>query len=419
MATKHLIIGAGKAALSAVEAIRRITLDDEIKLLCMEECLPYSPATLVYLLSGRITEAGLWMRDENYLRNLRTTLVTGREVVRILTEKKEVIYGDGASEAYDTLLIASGAAPLRPPIRGLEETEVRDFRTLKDCRALLQDLETKGNVAILGAGMVGMGIGAALSERGCQVSVIEKERNILAMYLDEEAEAYAKDIFEEHGVQLLMAKEVTATRRVGGRIEVDLADGRSIDTDILINAAGSKSRMSFLEGTKVTMSAGVLVDNRMRTAVDDVYAAGDVAQAPDFFTGDQTVNAIVPSAVEQGRVAGANMAGVDTEYEGGIPMTAFNFLGNRAFALGLRAPRVNPGHVLKQKDDQQRRFKKLIFHGDILVGGMFLNEIVDPGIVRYLIKERISLAPYEEALFGGTKPLSDPWLRSLKFSTSN
>jgi phenylglyoxylate dehydrogenase epsilon subunit len=418
MAKKHLIIGSGKAALSALEAIRRITPEDEIKLVSMEACLPYSPATLAYVLSGTITEADLWMRDENYFRNLRSTLVQGREVAGILTEKKKVTYRDGGSEHYDTLLIASGAGPLRPRIDGLGETICHDFRTLTDCRRLLQELETKQDVAILGAGMVGMGVAAALSQRGCRVSVIEKQRTILSMYFDEEAEKYIRNIFEEQKIRLLVDKEVIAVTRIRDKILIASSDRSSIDVDILINATGFKSRMSFLEGTGVRTHDGILVDSRMHTGVDCVYAAGDVAEAQDFFTGIPKMNAIVASAVRQGRVAGTNMAGGDAEYEGAIPMTAFNFLGNKAFSLGLLAPQDNAGHVLKQNDDKKRRFKKFVFHGDRLVGAMFLNEKVDPGIISYLIKERIDLAPHKEALFEGTKPLSDPWLRSLKFSPS-
>ena len=173
---KHLIIGAGSAGLSALEEIRRITLEDEVKVVTRERHPPYSPAALPYLLTGKITEAELWMRGENYFKNLRSILVRGKEVTQILPEKKEVIYRDGSSENYDTLLVASGSEPIKPPIKGLGGVGVQDFGTLADCRRLLQELKVKNNVAILGAGMVGMKIATALLEKGCRISFIEKER---------------------------------------------------------------------------------------------------------------------------------------------------------------------------------------------------------------------------------------------------
>ena len=154
----------------------------------------------------------------------------------------------------------------------------------------------------------------------------------------------------------------------------------------------------------------------MRTNVDDVYAAGDVAEAQDFFTGKPKINAIIHSAVIQGKVAGANMVGSDAEYEGSIPMMAFNFFANQAFSIGLTIPQNSAGQVLKQKDDQKRSLHELIFEGNRLVGGMFLNEKIDPGIILYLIKRRVDMAPYKDALFERTKPLSNPWLSSLKFT---
>ncbi len=110
------------------------------------------------------------------------------------------------------------------------------------------------------------------------------------------------------------------------------------------------------------------------------------------------------------------MAGGDAKYEGGIPMAAFSFAGNNAFSIGIMAPQENAGQILKQKDDEKRRFKKLVFSGDRLIGGMFLNEKIDPGLIRYLIKRRVDITPHKEALFEGTKPLTDPWLSPLKFS---
>ena len=413
---KHIIIGCGPAALSALEKIRELTPDDEVKLVTMDDYPPYSPASLLSLLSGRITEAELWMKDEGYFNNLKSTLMRGKEVTQVLPNKRKVIYCDGSSETYNTLLIASGSESIKPPIKGLEEVGVHSLRNLADCRHLLRQLKGKKNVAILGAGMVGMEIAAALLGKEYLVSIIEKEQGILSMYFNEEAEVYIRDIFSEHKARFFIGKEVTAVRRKGEKIGIILSDGSSLDADILINATGAKSRVSFLEGTGVKISHGILVDGRMRTSVDHIYAAGDVAEAQDFFTGKPKMNAIIHSAAIQGRVAGANMVGNDAEYEGGIPMIAFNFFANQAFSVGLTALQSRTGQVLKQNDDQQRSFRKLIFDGDRLVGGMFLNEKIDPGIILYLIKRRTDMAPYKDALFERTKPLSNPWLSSLKFS---
>jgi hypothetical protein len=97
-------------------------------------------------------------------------------------------------------------------------------------------------------------------------------------------------------------------------------------------------------------------------------------------------------------------------------MNIFNFFGNKGFSIGISMPQGNSYQIMKQKDDSKKRFKKLVLDGNKLVGGMFLNEDVDPGIVNYVIKRQIDMSPHKEALFERTRPLTDPWLKCLKFS---
>lgn len=414
---KHIIIGCGPAALSALEKIRAVTSEDEVRLFTMDENPPYCPASLPSLLSGRMTEAELWMKDRDYFESLKSTLVKGKEVTQVLAEERKVICRDGSSENYDTLLIASGSVPVTPSIKGLEEVEIHSLRNLADCHYLMQQLEGKKDVAILGAGMVGMEIATMLMKRQYQVSIIEKEQSILPLYFNEEAEAYIRDIFTEHQAHFFIGKEVTAVSKENSKTSITLSDGSSLDADVVINAMGVKSRVSFLEGSDIAVNTGILVDRKMRTNVDGIYAAGDVAEAQDFFTGKSKVNAIIQSAVMQGKVAGVNMTGGDAEYPGSIPMLAFNFFANQAFSIGLTSPLAGTGQIFKEKDDEKRRFRRLIFDGDRLVGVMLINEEIDPGTILYLIQRRTNMAPYKEALFERTRPLTNPWLSPLKFST--
>lgn len=414
---KHLIIGCGSAALSALERIRASSSEDEVKLVTMEEHPPYSPASLPYLMSGRITEAELWMKGDEYLKNLKATLATNKEVTQVLPAEKKVAYSDGTLEHYDTLLVATGSEPIEPSIKGLEEVEIQSLRTLSGCRRLLNKLAGKKNVVILGAGMVAMKIAAALLEKDYQVSLIEKEQRIMPLYFNEEAELYIKDIFIHKHADFFTGTKVTEVNIRDKKIGVRLSDGRFLDADVLINATGVRSRVCSLEGAGVKMNYGILVDSRMRTNIDDVYAAGDVAEGLDYFTGRPKMNATIPNAIDQGKVAGANMSGGDAVCEGGIPMMVLNFFTNQAVSVGLTSKEDEDGQVLKQKDDEARKFKKLIFSGQRLVGGMFVNERVDPGIILYLIRKRVDISTYKEALFEGTKPLCNPWLRSLRFSS--
>jgi len=413
---KHLIIGSGRAALSALEQIRKFKPDDEIKLVTMEDCLPYSPAALPYLLVGKIKENALWLRDAKYFKQMKATFVRGEEVVKVESEAKQVVYKNGGVESYDNLLIASGAEPVTPTIDGMDKVGVHTLRTLADCRALQEAIKDAKEVAILGAGLVGMKIAAALLEKGYQVHIIERENAVLPIYFEEEAGNYIRDIFSGYRGNILTGKSVAGvSRQRKGKIYIEFAGSGSITADVLINAVGVRSRMPAMDGTEIKLNQGILVDAEMRTGVSGIYAAGDVAEAACFFTGKSTVNAIIPSAVAQGSLAGANMSGQDEAYEGSIPMTAVDVFGNGAFSIGLINAPGKSVKVIKEKDNAKRKYKKLIFDGDRLVGAMFINEIIDPGIILHLIKKRVDMAIYKLALIDRVRPLSDPWLASLRF----
>jgi len=415
--TKHLIIGSGAAALSALGQIRKFKPDDEIKLLTMEDCLPYSPASLPYLLAGKIKKRIPWLRDKKYFKRMKTTFATGKEVVQVQPEAKQVIYRDGGVEHYDNLLIASGAEPIKPPIKGLDKVGVHTLRTLADCRALQEALRDAKKVAILGAGLVGIKIAAALLEKRYQVDIIESENAVLPLYFDEEAGTYIHEIFVGHQANIFTGKTVAGvSRQKNGKIYIEFDGSGSTTADVLINAVGVRSRIPALDATKIKVNRGILVDAEMKTGVEGVYAAGDVAEAACFFTGKAVVNAIISSAIAQGSVAGANMSGQSVSYEGGIAMTAVDIFDNSAFSIGLINAPGKSLKIIKEKDDAKRKFKKLIFDGDRLVGAMFINETMDPGIIRHLIKKRVDMATYKQALIDRVRPLTDPWLASLRFS---
>ncbi|MDO8689791.1 MAG: FAD-dependent oxidoreductase, partial [Dehalococcoidia bacterium] len=330
MVRKHLIIGCGSAALSALEKVRSIAPDDQIKLVTREDCSPYSPTALPYLLSRRINEDALWMRPKGYFEGLNSTVATGKEATQVSPTTKEVIYSDGGRESYDTLLIATGSEPVHPSIKGLEEAGFIGFRTMGDYRALEASLKGKKRVAVLGGGLIGMEVAIALLETGRQVHIVEKETRLLPLYFDAQAEALIRDVFQREGALLHTGLEAREVRKQNGVVNLGLSDGSSIEADLLVTAVGVRAQTAFLASSGVKLNRGIVVDDCMQTSAADVYAAGDVAEAPGFF-GEVGLNPILPSAVAQGKAAGASMAGRPEAYERWIPMNVFNFFGCTGF----------------------------------------------------------------------------------------
>jgi phenylglyoxylate dehydrogenase epsilon subunit len=405
MAKKHLIIGCGTAALSAAKKIRSMNRDDQIRLVTREHIFPYSPAALPYLLSGRLKEGNLWLADDSLLHELGFQLEKSKELVGVIPENKEVIYKDGGRESFDTLLIATGSDATRPPIKGLDPERFACLHTYEDCQKLLTRLNGKKEVTVYGGGMVALETATAFLERGLNVRIVVRSR-IARGYFDEEVGTFIEGVLRQKGAEIYAGNKIEEAHGKKDRIEVVLSDGRSIQADLLINCIGVEPRIDFLKGTGILTRRGVIVDRKMRTTLSDIYAAGDVAEAHDFFSGQEGVNATAPTAVQQGKVAGANMAGEETEDKGWIPMNVFRFFGHTTFSIGLSSQASS--ERLRDKNNGGI-YKELVFQENRLVGAKFIDADVDPGIFRYLIEEKVDMGPHKETLWERPREMSR-WL---------
>jgi len=261
----------------------------------------------------------------------------------------------------------------------------------------------------MGAGLVGMEVAIGLVEKGCRVTIVEKESQLLPLYFDPEAESLIRTIFQNKGINLLTGMEVSEVSRRDGKVTVSFSEGEPVMADLLVTCTGVSARTALVEGTGISVNRGIVVNRRMMTSIPDIYAAGDAAEAPDFFTGRPGMNQIIESAVDEGRIAGANMAGETAEYEGWISSNIFNFFGNVAFSAGLSMPADNHYEVLKEQDKKQAQFKKLVYDEGKLVGGMFLNVDLDPGVFLYLIRKKVDVSDYKKLLFDQPREISR-WL---------
>ena len=400
---KHLIIGCGAAAFAALRKIRSLSSEDEVVMVTKENHLPYSLAALPYIISGRIGEADLWLADEDYLKQIGCSLLKGKEVTEVHPERKQVTYKDGEQEGYDTLLIASGSQPTTLRIKGLEEVGFATFHTLDDCQGLKQQLTGKQDIVIYGGGLVAIELAIALLEAGYRVKLIVRSR-ILRRYFDPDAGDMIRDILISHGAQIYEGIQIEEVKKSQRRIEIALSDGNAMDIDIIAIALGVKPSASFLEGSGIKMRDGILVDPRMRTNVENIYAAGDVAESPDFFAGNPGLNPILPSAVDQGTVAGSNMSGEEADYEGWLSMNILSFFGHRALSIGMLDG--NECQILKVSDAQKKQYKKLAYKDDRLVGATFIDVDLFPGVIQYLIRKGVNVGQHAELLFQKPKEIS-------------
>ncbi|MDT8903384.1 NAD(P)/FAD-dependent oxidoreductase [Anaeroselena agilis] len=394
--TKHLIIGAGPAALAAAKAIRNADKSADIKLVTREESLPYSPAMLPYLISQELSEKDFFLKGRETLDSLGIQLVRGKEVVALHPEKKEVEYAGGERETYDKLLIATGAAPQVPPVENLAPDQVYTFRTYGDFERLSKNLGQNQDIAIYGAGLVAVEAAEKLCHAGHAVTIIARS-SLLRKYFDPHSVAVLEKAFVKHGGKVITKSTLAAVGKKADKLELKLGNGRTLIVDRLLVATGVAANL--VTGGLIPVAAGgLMVGRHMETSIPDVFAAGDVAAAPSFDDSQNAPCPILPEAVQQGKVAGANMAGEKIEYKGWIPGNYLRCFDEHLFSVGTIDATPADGYETFEKTDGDS-FLKLVVKDGLLAGAEGLNQkYVHPGVFHYLIRERVPVGEYRELL---------------------
>ena len=394
---RHVIIGAGPAGVVAAETLRRVDPSSEIVILGDEPEPPYSRMALPYLLAENVGESGTHLRhDDAHFEKLAIDVRRNR-VKSVDTGNRLVIASNGAKIAYDRLLIATGAHPIKPPIQGMDSEGVENCWTLADARRILAGAKPGSRVVLMGAGFIGCIVLEALAARGVELVVVEMADRMLPRMMDETGGAMIARWCESKGITVRTATRVTEIARGNGRLTLATEPGDPIEADLVVCATGVSPNIDFLDGAGIESDTGILVDHRLRTSADDVYAAGDVAQGPDFSTSGREVHAIQPTAVEHGRIAALNMAGAETQFRGSLSMNVLNTLGLVSSSFGLWMG-TEGGERSIAADEARSRYLRLEFEDDRIVGALALGLTQHVGVLRGLIQTRTRLGFWMEKL---------------------
>lgn len=407
---KHIILGNGPAGVVAAETLRRAAPNDDILLVGNEPEPPYSRMAIPYLLEGNIDEAGTYLRKSaDHFESLCIRQKLGRAVA-LNADKRTVLFDDGHFEHYDRLLIATGSHPVRPPIPGIDLEQVQTCWTLADARAIAQLAKPGSRVVQLGAGFIGCIIMEALVKRGVRLTVVEMGDRMVPRMMTPEAGSMIKRWVEKQGVRVVTRAGVDRIEAGAGcPLSVTLSTGDRLDCDLLIVAAGVAPNVAFLEGTAVHVAKGVLVDDSMQTSVPGIYAAGDVAEAPDLFTGRHLVAAIQPNAADQARVAALNMAGQPARMKGVLAINVLDSMGMISSSFG-EWQGVPGGDGVEQADEALGRYISLQFSGDVLVGATAVGLTEHVGALRGLIQGKTRLGTWKETLLATPSRFAEAYI---------
>ena len=407
--SKYLIIGSSHAGLSALDAIRVRDTDGTITLVTQEKTLPYSPTILPYVISGESNPGGISLRDEEQLGMQGINFKRNSSVVSVDSENNKVSLSTGEELHYENLLLATGASPTIPPFKGLEDVPFHVLRTLDDALKIQGILEHVDSAIVLGAGLIAMHAAENLAKAGKKVTIQVRSR-VLRGYFDEQASGLVQEIFSQQGIRVVSGIGVKRVEKHQNKVHVLLESGEELSADLLLVATGVRPSIGYLAGSNIIVDEGILVDDNMLTNIENIWAAGDVAQARGFFDQGKKVDATLPSAVEQGRMAGMDMVGDPylKLYVGGLPVNTYNFFGNRSFSIGMSTiDESDDGVDLDCKiSESEKSFQKFVFRDDSLVGVAGINTDIDPGIMYQLVRKKIYIGDYRKKLFAAPRETS-------------
>ncbi|MBE9477920.1 MAG: NAD(P)/FAD-dependent oxidoreductase [Chloroflexi bacterium] len=400
MRVKYLIIGNSAGGIGAAEAIREVDKTGSLLVISDEPYPAYSrPLISEYLAGGCPWERMLYRPADFYeMNNIQTFLSTKVEHLDIAEHTVEL--EDGQKIAWEKLLLATGGLPIVPQIEGIGRRGVFTFTTLDDAKAIDKFLTGTSRAVVIGGGLIGVSVTEALVKRGARVTVVEMKERILNTMLDEETSALEEAALRRAGVNIVTGHTVveingdsSPTATVSS---VTLDDGSQTPCNLVVVAIGVRPRTELVLDTGIKTNRGLIVNHYMATSCPHIYACGDAAEAYDFIYNENRLTPIWPNAYLGGRVVGSNMAGILTEYSGGTAMNSLKYFGVDIVSAGMVTPADDSYQVVSQKNGNTSH--KVVLKDGLVMGMVFAGNIEKSGIVFSLMRDKVNVEEFKEAL---------------------
>lgn len=342
---KVVIVGGVAGGATAAARLRRLNENAEIIMIERSGYVSYANCGLPYYIGGTITDRSkLTLQTPESFRNrfgidarVRQEVVSIDRTARTVTVRR---LGDGAEyvESYDKLILSPGARPVTPDLPGIDAERLFTLRTVEDTYRIAEFIEREHprRAVVVGAGFIGLEMAENLRDRGLDVTVVQRGEHVMPVF-DADMASLLHNHLRENGVDLLLKADVAGFSEDAGGITTALADGRSLEGDLVILSIGvaPESALARDAGLELGLRGGIKVDAAMRTSDPDIYAVGDAVEVTNVVTGSPALIALAGPANKQGRIAADNICGRASEFAGSQGSSVLKLFELDAASTGL------------------------------------------------------------------------------------
>ena len=389
--TTYLIIGNGVAGNSAAEAIRTIDTEGKILIFSKEKIPFYYVPALPEYISGEKEVGHVIIHDEKWYEKNKIDLYLTAEIEKVDPSLKTVVTKNGATYTYDRLLLATGGYSFVPPIKGAQSDGVYTLRTFTDAEVIRENAKQFKRLVLIGGGLLGLEAGNALRKLGIEVTVVEFFPRLLPRQMDVMGASLLQKQLEKMGFRFHLGATTREIIRRNGTLSVFLESGETLDTDMVLVSAGVRPELTLAKSLGLEIDKGVRVDDSMKTSIDDIYAAGDLTEHRGRLYG------IWPAAMEQGRVAGAAMAGKDAQYKGTVPANTLKVVGIDLMAVGEIDPEGTMESITS-KNEMKSTYRKLVLKDNVIIGALFFGDVHGSEEIQNAIKTKLDITSIKDDL---------------------
>ncbi len=388
-----IVVGAGPAGARCAE---RLALGGaSVTLIGAEPAHPYNRVALSQYLAGDLDAVALVTHHPERLGEHRISWRPDTKVASLDRDARQVVLGSGERIAYDRLVLATGAQPVRLPLPGADLPSVLMYRTLEDVEQMIAHAATGGDAVVIGGGLLGLEAAAGLARRGMRVTVLHATSRLMDRQLDAGAAALLEQRLAGQGIAVVTEAKTVA-------IEADavlLTDGRRIKARIVVMAVGIRPHAELARAAGLAVNRGVLVDDTMRTDDPAIWAIGECAEHAG-----QCVGLVAPSFA-QAEVAAASILGEDARYVPVSDATALKVAGAGVWSAG----ETEGADPIVLADAEAGQYRRLLVRDDRLVGVMLYGEVGDAPWYLKLIKEGRPIGAARASLAFGPAFQPEEW----------